>query len=386
MPGHPPLPHPTDGGASLPGGVQRVAPWPGSQLGLDGRDYAPPAAVGPENDAGDELAAGPLPGQERLTLLAERSEAEQQLSLALEAARLNALADTRKRLAEKVLQAKSEATARWASDRHSSCSRPLGPRVAKCGTRGLAVKCGCGPRVYWRGCRQWWVCRRCRSQRLRPLGARIHESLQARVLDEQRGGARVSLRLVTLTVRHTGDVAADRLQLGDSFRRWYQAMHKWVGRHHYALVYEVTPGTDGKGHVHAHVAILWPRWIDYGRVRTLWLRASQGASERIDIQGVGCNSRRASRYIGKYLSKGSEQLAPELAGRTIAAFYARRAITASRRFWVPRCGCRACGQAVTLDVPELAELQRKQAFVAGLMSAWTARPPPPAPDPTPDTW
>ena len=196
------------------------------------------------------------------------------------------------------------------------------------------------------GCRQWWVCRACRARRLKPLAPRLMESIGARVVEAEAGGHRVAIRLVTLTVRTTGDVDRDRAELGEAWRRWYKALHKWIGRHAYAGVYEVTPGETGRGHVHAHVMVVWPRWLDYGRVRRLWLAAAGGRSTRINIVGVSGDARRATAYMCKYLSKGSEELAPDLAGRVIAAFYGRRAITASRKFWLPRGGCSHCGQVI----------------------------------------
>lgn len=154
-------------------------------------------------------------------------------------------------------------------------------------------------------------------------------------------------------------------------------MHKWIGRHAYAGVYEVTPGTDGRGHVHAHVLLVWPRWLDYGRVRSLWLAASRGSSTRIDIRGIDCDARRATAYVCKYMSKGSEALAPDLAGRVIAAFYGRRAITASRRFWLPTCGCRTCGERVRRD-PDPFDLadQLREATRRGIVAAWERMPGP----------
>jgi len=175
---------------------------------------------------------------------------------------------------------------------------------------------------------------------------RLTESIAARFEEATRGGWRCALRLLTISLRTTGDPVRDRRELGASWRRFYQAMHRWLGAHAYAGVYEVTPGSQGLGHVHMHVAVVWPRFVAYGRVRKLWLAAARGDSSRIDISTRGGDAERAAGYLAKYLSKGSEALTDELAGRVVAAFYGVRAVTASRRFWVPRCGCARCGQPV----------------------------------------
>lgn len=281
-----------------------------------------------------------------VTLPDSRRESEHQLSPEFEEARLNALKDKRKEMVKRAKEATSESAWQWAASRASTTGRPLGPALAACGTRGLAVRCGCGPRTYWRGCRSWWVCKRCRATRLRPLMPRMTESIRARLADAQAGGWRVALRLLTISLRTTGDPVRDRRELGASWRRFYQAMHKWLGAHAYAGVYEVTPGSTGRGHVHMHVAVVWPRFVAYGRVRALWLAASRGDSERISISTRGGDAAAAAGYLAKYLSKGSEELAPALAGKVVAAFYGVRALTASRRFWIPRCGCPRCGERI----------------------------------------
>jgi hypothetical protein len=312
---------------------QPVMPWGAAQLGLDGRAYAPRRTEAPAEGAG-YLARSTV------------GRAEQQLSLDFERARLTALTPKRIDLERRAREATRETTWEWAASRASSTGRPLAPRLAACGTRGLAVRCGCGPRVYWRGCRQWWVCRRCRAARLRPMLPRLTESIVARLEEKQRGGWRAAVRLLTLTIRTSGDPVRDRAVLGEAWRAFYKSMHRWIGRHHYAGVYEVTPGSTGRGHVHMHVAVVWPRWVDYGRVRSLWLAAARGESERIDISTRGGDAKAAAGYLAKYLSKGSERLQPELAGKVVAAFYGVRAITASRGWWVPRCGCSRCGEPV----------------------------------------
>ena len=158
------------------------------------------------------------------------------------------------------------------------------------------------------------------------------------------GGARCGLRLLTLTVRHSGDLDRDRRALVDGWRGFYKRAHAWLGRYAYAAVWEVTPGRDGLGHVHLHVAVIWPRFVPYGKVRTLWLRACP-ESERISIVGGSGGVEKAANYLAKYLSKGVELggFNDELQASILATFYNAHLVLTSRKFWGPKT-CDCCGQ------------------------------------------
>lgn len=158
------------------------------------------------------------------------------------------------------------------------------------------------------------------------------------------------LVLITLTVRHSGDVEADRNALASGWRRFYKAVNKRWGRYPYVGVWEVTAGRDGLGHVHAHVAVVWP-FRDWAEVRELWIAACP-ESERINFvarrrDGRASEPKGVARYLGKYLSKGAEdsEITPELRADFCAMAYQSRWVFSSKSFWVPWVPvCPGCGK------------------------------------------
>jgi hypothetical protein len=179
------------------------------------------------------------------------------------------------------------------------------------------------------------------------MGARMRAGLEAAIA--ARPGEMIVL--VTLTLRHSGDLEVDRKALAGGWRRLYKSLHDEYGKFPYVGVWEVTPGADGKGHLHMHVAVVWP-WRDWSHVRALWLRACP-ESERITFVAGRRDGRRSdpksvANYLGKYLSKGIETIdyTPELRTRIVAASYNTRWVFTSRRFWitfVPLCQrCLCC--------------------------------------------
>jgi len=245
-----------------------------------------------------------------------------------------------------------ETKVRYALRRADALTRPYGRRLDRCSTRGTRVKCGCKG---WRGvrahtCRQHLMCAVCMQTRARRLGMRIRAGLEAAMAgrpDTDR------LVLMTLTLRHSGDVAADREHLAAGWRRFYKALHRrgW-GRFAYVGVWEVTPGADGLGHVHMHVAAVWP-WRDWSVCRQLWLDACP-ESERISFVAARRDGKRSdpksvSRYLGKYLSKGMQtgDFTPALRAGMLAASYNTRWVFTSRRFWLTFTPCcQRCGERV----------------------------------------
>lgn len=272
---------------------------------------------------------------------------EQYLSQWCEHRRLTLLADTQIRWVERAKQATSDSQYAYAAARARSLRSPLGPRVAKCGSTMFAVRCGApgkAPVLVARGCRQWWVCPSCRRRRSNSLRRRMTEGLTSAWSRATSGGARCGLRLLTLTLRHSGSVDEDRRALLAGWRAFYKAANRWLGRYAYVATWEVTPGRDGRGHVHMHAAVIWPRWLDYGRVRTLWLRACP-QSERINIVGGSNNVERAANYLAKYISKGVELsgFTDELRAAVLASFYNAHLVLTSRKFWGPKV-CDCCGE------------------------------------------
>lgn len=254
--------------------------------------------------------------------------------------------------------------ARYAANRAAAIRRPLQRKLDRCGRHGSRVKCGCPGRrePAWYGCRSWWFCGDCRARRGRRMARRLTDSLTGRLVEHRarwRGDPRKApiIHLVTLTVQHSGDLVRDREDLALGWRGLYLDLKADLGdAMAYALVWEVTPGRDGLGHVHAHVALIAP-WFDYGDARRAWLRACP-RSQRISFVPDAKRARTprmAAQYLAKYLSKGVEHRSFDefLRAQVAAAFYNQRSVTTSHRFlvaWTPCCP--QCGQNIVADVDE----------------------------------
>lgn len=240
---------------------------------------------------------------------------------------------------------RSHAKRLYAARRARRLRRPYHERTDRCARAGVTVRCACPGRrdVRWFTCRQHLVCGHCRSKRSKRIGARIRAGVEA--ASSRR--PRLRWHLLTLTLRHSGDVAADRAALARGWRRFYKALHRRWGDFSYVGTWEVTAGRDGLGHPHAHVVALWP-WRDWAVVSALW-RQSCPESSHISIERAR-NVKRAARYVSKYVAKGVEadEFTPELRARVLAGTYGTRWLFSSVRFWVPfePC-CPACGQKVT---------------------------------------
>lgn len=200
-------------------------------------------------------------------------------------------------------------------------------------------------------CGQHLVCEVCNRKRTRKQRARILAGLTAAV---ERARARrrhsrsttIHPHLLTFTLRHSGDIAADRAALARGWRRFYKAYHRRFRNFEYVATYEVTPGRDGLGHVHVHMVAMWP-YRDWGLLSKLW-RQSCPESSHLSIsraESVG----RAAHYLAKYVSKGvhTAEFSPELRARVLAGTYGTRWFMTSVRFWVPfePC-CPQCEQRV----------------------------------------
>lgn len=244
-------------------------------------------------------------------------------------------------------EARDHVRATYAARRVAALARPVAKTMERCSTAGVLVECKCpGKRPVWYGCRQHWTCAVCRRQRTRRLRARLRKGIEARWAEARAAelpGWRTQHRLVliTMSVRHTGDLAADKRSISDGWRRFYKSMHAEHGKHHYSWVWEVTPGEDQLGHVHAHVAVIWP-YIDWHDVRAKW-DAACPESEHFSLV-ASTTPRRASKYLSKYLSKGVDtaDFTPEMRARVVAAFYGARTVNTSAHFWLPVSSC-LCG-------------------------------------------
>lgn len=256
------------------------------------------------------------------------------------------------------------AKARYATARAGALARPLRRKVERCGRHGKAVKCGCPgrrePALF--GCRQWWFCPDCRKRRGKRLSRRLADSLGGHLDGMRRRWAGYQhkapiIHLITLTVEHSGDLRRDHDEIALGWRGLYLHLKHELGRDiAYALVWEVTPGRDQLGHVHAHVAMVAP-WFDYGDARGAWLRACPRSMQISFVpEAKGSRTpRMAAKYLGKYLSKGVEhgRFDEVVRAQVAAAFYNQRSVTTSHRFflaWQPCCP--QCGQRIVAALDE----------------------------------
>lgn len=153
-----------------------------------------------------------------------------------------------------------------------------------------------------------------------------------------RRGMMPGVYLLTLTGPHSGDLEVDRREMGNAWRSLTKDAHaaNWWGA--YALTWEVTNGRDGRGHLHAHVAVV-SSWVPYDALHVAWARAMPG-SRVLDVQapsGARKQSGRAANYLAKYVTKGVDptEMTGRKAGEMLCAFRGRRKVTTSRYFWRP---------------------------------------------------
>lgn len=250
----------------------------------------------------------------------------------------------------------------WGACRARSIRLDPEERLDTCGVRAVTIKCGCRHVRVPVPCGLRWRCEKCQKriqarQRHRFTAALSMHWHDAELAWRGRGcqrGKRSTWRLVTLTVRHSGDIRKDR----DAIVRGWKLLRQWlwqvIGKFPFALVWEFTEGLDGRGHLHAHVAALWP-YVDYGELRAEWLRACPESS-RINIESGANGSRDVASYLSKYASKGVDTcgMSPVLAAHVIAANYGQRLVTTSQKFYVARSPlCPTCGEFFLLDkLPE----------------------------------
>lgn len=237
----------------------------------------------------------------------------------------------------------------------------------------MRVRCACGPREVAVACKQRWLCPTCQTRTYARMRTKLTKALRMKTgaaarrwhADGRPRNLRRSPVLVTMTVRHTGDLVADRATITDGWtklRKWLHGHRPTdsrtgaplprVGRFEYAMVWEVTEGRDGLGHVHAHAVVLWP-WVDWSLVRAEWLLATGGASETIDLVPPSkraapgeSDTQACANYLAKYTSKGVKagEFTPELAANVLDSLWQRRICSTSRGFWLksPPCVCPTC--------------------------------------------
>lgn len=236
----------------------------------------------------------------------------------------------------------------YAGRRARALRTDLQERVGECGQRTALLACKCRKVVVAVGCGQRMLCATCRKRHSYRLRRRLHRSAK---VHSRAKGKKWRWALVTLTVRHSGDVAADRERIVQAWRKTRQWLHKGIGAFPFAMTWEVTPGRDGLGHVHAHAIALWP-YFDWAALAAQWKRAIGDSAATIDIRSADKGAGGAAEYVAKYVSKGFNpgEYRPILAADVCAAFYGKRLVTTSLRWWYrPPRECRCCGQLYTME-------------------------------------
>jgi len=173
------------------------------------------------------------------------------------------------------------------------------------------------------------------------------------------GSGAPMLRMLTLTVRHSGDPALDRDRIALGWirlRAWLQKRFGYAPT--FCLAWEMTSGRDGgDGHVHAHVVTWWP-WLDWSALAKEWSAATDGHGCNIDTgarSARALEARRHSRpaeqaayYASKYASKDElRELFADV--DKLAAWYratrGRRLHSTSRGFWLDEPARTPCCRA-----------------------------------------
>ncbi len=268
-------------------------------------------------------------------------------------------------------------SAEWCDDRARALAMARSDIVEACGQRWRSVRCGCKSLELRVGCEQPQLCGTCRRRHWRAWSQRITLGLDEAIRRERahyyrtphyrRRGMTPGLYLITLTAPHSGDLATDRERMGAAVRKLFKHATKWGWWRTYALTWEATSGEDGKGHMHAHLAVI-SSWVPYTSeqaqgadvdvwsprrrgerreqprgLHEVWRDAMPGALV-VDIKppgkrGKGSDAARVgAEYLAKYVTKGIEPICftGRKAGELLIAFRSRRKVTTSAGFWQHR--------------------------------------------------
>lgn len=279
----------------------------------------------------------------------------------------------------------SEVQRLYAAHRADVLGRGLRGRVGGCATRGREVECACGRKIApWR-CQKALVCWACAAHRRWQVVDRIRHAI-LRQQSMVPGGRTI---LLTLTAAHNvrrlgGRVLGRaeeledlRTRLAEGWRAFSRAVGKRYGYTPYVGVWEVTPGTSSRGHLHLHVVVQWAfrSWAD---IAALW-RECCPSSTRISLVQSWDDRRsaaqRAAEYLAKYVGKTrgradgcpkAGRWTPELHAQVHAATYQLRWLFASRGHLPPADGiCPGCGQH-----PELCDAGAAWQAGGGQPPAW----------------
>ncbi len=246
-------------------------------------------------------------------------------------------------------------SAEWAEHRAQSMALPRAEVVAACETRWRKVGCGCGVQEVKVGCDQVQLCPRCAKRHWRRWRKRITRAMDSHVRaargawSRERRGMCPGVYLITLTIPHSGSIVVDRETIGKGWRELTKraSAGNWWGA--YALTYEVTPGRDGLGHVHAHVAVV-SSWVPYDELHAAWTAITGAVVLDVSPPRSGKACKTAADYLAKYVTKGVDPsvFTGQKAGELLAAMRGKRRVTTSVGFWRPtkerETLCPTCGQ------------------------------------------
>lgn len=247
----------------------------------------------------------------------------------------------------------------YAAQRYRSCGTEHSQRVESCGLGTIwFIKCGCSAGQVESRCNVKASCEKC-ATRIRAGYARKMELGLEAALEElresKRGRGRALIRMITLTVRHSGDVATDRASIVRAWRLWRRWLADELGYSpEYAGAWEMTAGKDGLGHIHLHICLVTTNF-DYRVAREVWQCAIGDSDAQWDVS-VSSNPRKSCQYVAKYIGKTAYNLPVELEAAWIGAQYGKRTVTASRGLLKKR-PCEKCRQHWGVDYRHLEFLQ-----------------------------
>jgi len=262
----------------------------------------------------------------------------------------------------------------WHMARARNLRRPLAELLPDCQQKWLCGDCGCTKTAQPLDCKRWKICPRCNRKR---KGQYIHKFSKAMEKHQRVGW---HWQLMTLSTRHTGELAADLDTLNglrESMLRFCRSVrtknHKKQGLEIvWFQVTEFTPGNDGKGHLHSHVAFFSPNFA----YKKAWNYFDKNCREQFDSEqlnfarGPGGVAMTNRTDIAKYCAKhalacyvsdfGSDEIPDALFGHFLAATAERRLITSSEEFFKqdkvePFCDC--CGGRLEIFVSESAHAE-----------------------------
>jgi hypothetical protein len=289
-------------------------------------------------------------------------------------------------------------SAEWAEDRARALAMARADVISTCGKRWRVVRCGCRVVEMQVGCEQPQLCAKCRRLHWQKWRKRITLAMDTALRAERRDyfatpghrrrGMKPGIYLITLTAPHSGDLETDRRKMGEAVRKLFKEATRRGWWRTYALTWEVTSGEDGRGHLHAHLAVI-SSWIPYtgaqagyigrgdvpyealrakkepalgesspawnGRraargLHDVWRDAMPGALV-LDVQPPRTGADEAAigaHYLAKYVTKGVDpsEMTGRKAGEMLIAFRSRRKVTTSAGFWNRLITtCEECAQA-----------------------------------------